>query len=895
MEETETKSKVFFYLREKLYHTMQSIALTALEKYPSTPIFKLANAIAMLMCGRAPDAIREFEILQSEEELRLAATLALIYSNKKYTSVEKETLQKLDNQMKDIRKRCGANDLYAAAFFLFSCDKFDKAKDYIDKCLKLNAEHVDGIVMKGWIELYVGRNSMNINNDTVHYFSSVLNNNKRFIDAAFGEMEFYALNKKTELALSTANKAIVRHPNAIEPLVMKMKIQFSMQDWDQTIETMNRIINTDSLDLNALKMNVLLLLCRDGNYNEAAECMASFYRVLEKAEPKNALLFHDLARLFSRICGRTKTVLSETLKFSEKAVHVDPSNAEFLSELGYQNVLQGKIKEATRYYKTAAKTNESSVDALIGMTLCELADHGVSDQIHHQMEFILEMFGSDLTPVLLFMQAKINSSSPDKATKYLNESIDLHLKPLTWYPYGETYLKLLDPDFLLDITKEYLKFSPRQSDSITKNKLVVVQPNSGIKKSLSILKMITKACPGLQDGLYLLAKVQYLVGDSSSAMNTLNHILKNVDTGAADAHILMAQIYIHQGLYQRASQSLEMGLSNNFKVRENPLYHFISGLVYKNENNVDETIKSLTTALSLIDLRPDDLTYNKPDKELNCELTLADRASLYMELVHAYTLSGQKHEAAKILQNAMGEFKGCPEEARIVIMNADQALETRDVKTAIDMLNKIKPEEPYYIEAHTKLAEVYLQYRKDRSAYMQCFREVVEHCPGPESYLLFGDACMSIQEPDRAIDAYEKALNFNPKDSLLANKMGMALVKTHQFSKAVTYYKDAIKLTNNSDLKIDLTNLYMKLKQFDKAEIIIKEELDCNKKSGDDDFINLQSRTKSLLLLAKIQEQSSNIKNALSTLKEARECQGRLEKRVTLEQPGKIFFSELIN
>lgn len=142
-------------------------------------------------------------------------------------------------------------------------------------------------------------------------------------------------------------------------------------------------------------------------------------------------------------------------------------------------------------------------------------------------------------------------------------------------------------------------------------------------------------------------------------------------------------------------------------------------------------------------------------------------------------------------------------------------------------------------------------------------------------------------EPERALDAYEKALNYNPEDPILASKMGIALVKTHNFKKAVNFYQEAIKLTENSDLKMDLAKLHILLKEFDKAEIVIKEELESNRKAGDEDFLVLQSRTKSLLLLSDIQEKSGNITQALSTLKEAKDCQNRVQKQVPLEQPGK--------
>ena len=38
-------------------------------------------------------------------------------------------------------------------------------------------------------------------------------------------------------------------------------------------------------------------------------------------------------------------------------------------------------------------------------------------------------------------------------------------------------------------------------------------------------------------------------------------------------------------------------------------------------------------------------------------------------------------------------------------------------------------------------------------------REVVEKSPSPQSYLLLGDAYMSITEPERALEIYEQVPN----------------------------------------------------------------------------------------------------------------------------------------
>ena len=69
------------------------------------------------------------------------------------------------------------------------------------------------------------------------------------------------------------------------------------------------------------------------------------------------------------------------------------------------------------------------------------------------------------------------------------------------------------------------------------------------------------------------------------------------------------------------------------------------------------------------------------------------------------------------------------------------------------------------------------------------YREVVEKSPSTQSYLLLGDAYMAITEPERALEVYEQALKRNPRDTTLAAKMGKALQRTHQYGKAINYYK----------------------------------------------------------------------------------------------------------
>jgi tetratricopeptide repeat protein 21B len=72
-----------------------------------------------------------------------------------------------------------------------------------------------------------------------------------------------------------------------------------------------------------------------------------------------------------------------------------------------------------------------------------------------------------------------------------------------------------------------------------------------------------------------------------------------MDSTMSIAHILLAQIFLQKGNYKNADQSLEMGLSHHFEVREHPTYHLIKAIIQKNSGQYDEAIKTLQTAMQL--------------------------------------------------------------------------------------------------------------------------------------------------------------------------------------------------------------------------------------------------------------------------------------------------------
>lgn len=134
---------------------------------------------------------------------------------------------------------------------------------------------------------------------------------------------------------------------------------------------------------------------------------------------------------------------------------------------------------------------------------------------------------------------------------------------------------------------------------------------------------------------------------------------------------------------------------------------------------------------------------------------------------------------------------------------------------------------------------------------------------------------MQIIEPEKAVEVYETALVKNPKDSSLAKKIGQALIKSHHYNKAISYYLAALKSGHQNLLKYDLAELYMKLNQFDSAEKIITEALSDN--STDSEYLAMLA--KSLLLMYEINLKRNRTDSLGAWLDKAKEIQQKVIKK----------------
>ncbi|CAI9719675.1 repeat 21B-like [Octopus vulgaris] len=877
-EDSVLMAKIFYYGHHKYFGRFEVAVTDGLTKYNNDPILKFYKALALLLQGRVPESMHAFQQLKDKVDVNLGSILALIYGYKKSKNNNREELQDLDRKLKEERKQAGERSLLYAGTLLFLIEKYDKAKEYLDRALKLNELNKQSLALKGWLELESGKDPHG--KKAFKYFDEIIrmSDGAGEVNAFLGLIRCFMARCSFNKALEIANQLIVGRSDFLPALEEKMKIQLALKDWDQSVETAYLALDIDQFNIEALTILTLYHLCCLGDYNESSGYLERLLDSLNKTEQSSYSIYHKRASLFCRICGRNELILQHTHTLAQCSVEEGNCNAEYMREVAYQFLLSGKVKEAMENYKETIKLDETHLPAVTGIIECQLLMDKIEDA-SHQLEFLNEIQMSiGHTAELYYLSAvlgKKKQNKEDNTIVLLNEAVNKHFSTFkTLYLSYEYFIKL-NPDFLIQITNDYLDYGPQQPSQYG-------QPLDPIlKKCLQILDPVTKMLPGLFKGVYLLAKVKYLCGDFEAAQATLQHCLDQ-DQSLSSAHILMAQIHLHLNNFKLASQSLEFGLSHNFQVRDHPIYHLISARIQKKQGELADASETLKFAMNLPGMKASDKMNNKEKNQISVN----DKVSVFLELADTHKLLGEQHEAAKVMQDAINEFQGTPEEVRITIANVDLALARGDIEMALGTLRNVGSEQQYFIQAREKMADIYLNYRKNKTLYANCYRELAERKPSVHTSLLLGDAYMSIQEPDKAIDIYEEALKMNPKDTTLAHKIGKALVKTHQYGKAVTYYEAAIRSGNQSQFCIDLAELQFRLKQYDKSEKILKHVLEEDILYSDLDTMIVHANC--MALLARLYQQIHCNEAAMLYFSKAKDLQIKIYQRIQTEQPDAV-------
>ena len=731
MEESDYEAQLRWLCQENYYNAMMKLAKEACMNFPTSESMKLLMAIGYALAGRSHDSITQVSHMIGTEDSTLAALFIQSIASRMNDTRDRMNLAQIDSRIREERRKASALALARAASVLFLFKKLDKAKEYAERAYKINSSDREVLLTSAWVSLCTLKQQEKSLQNSRELFALCSKNLGKELGVVLGMAKLEEYSGFHTEAISLLNSLIVHYPKLSLPLIEKMRNQLATKDWEQVMETANRILAIEPNSIDSMKAKAIVTICRDGDSASGLKMVQTLFRNLMVAEPMNVEILLDNIQLFSRITNRDIGILSELSRITEKIVDDGGKiNAGPMIELGNLYVLMGKLAEAEHWYRSAVRIDESSFAALTGLANCQVLDTrnpSSMDLARQQLDFLMELESNSLDPRLLLMSAKLLVDEPNKALAALAKAINTLLKIAGKdTPYGYEYLKNINPVLSLEIVQEYLIHSPCQfalsriKEDVAFNVDNVDNDNDNDRELVCLLlEKVADACPGMGSALLMLAKVRMQAGQVDEALAALRKLLDSVDPANPAAHLLTAQILAHQGQVDLAAQSLEVGLSFNFRVRDDPMYHLITSIVEKENGDLEACIASLRLALSLVNSTETPVTTNATP------ISTSDKATLYLELVAAYAKLKNFNEASAVMEEAKALFRHSLEDARVLIANAELCLEMGDLDKAVKCLTAVVPGKSYYFEAHTKLARIHLEQRNDRHAFAKCFRFVL--------------------------------------------------------------------------------------------------------------------------------------------------------------------------
>ncbi|KAG5852524.1 hypothetical protein ANANG_G00063340 [Anguilla anguilla] len=150
---------IHYYCQEKYFNHVMNTASEAKKRFSNDPIFSFFHAYGALMQESVQEAIHELEAIKDRRDVSLCTLMALVYAHKKCQSPDRDAILELDARVKEDRKTASPKGLYYAGLFLWLLGRNDKAREYIDRMIKVSNSAKEGLILKGWIELTSGKDA----------------------------------------------------------------------------------------------------------------------------------------------------------------------------------------------------------------------------------------------------------------------------------------------------------------------------------------------------------------------------------------------------------------------------------------------------------------------------------------------------------------------------------------------------------------------------------------------------------------------------------------------------------------------------------------------------------------------------------------------------------------
>ena len=227
--------------------------------------------------------------------------------------MDRSAIGALEATLKSAEERSSPGSKILAATFYLHVEQHGRARAYIDKVLETNPDDVQALIVSGWIDLLLPRNSKrNIEkiHSSVEIFNRVLelSGTKKELEALMGKARYHMNKREYEAATESLNQAMVMYPWFVPALLEKAIILLMQDEYEGAVELCEKVLEQDPTNVQCLRLIPLMNLTREYNPSSAAANIAKLAKSLEYDEPNNPRLYFNIARPLARLAGGSNQV-----------------------------------------------------------------------------------------------------------------------------------------------------------------------------------------------------------------------------------------------------------------------------------------------------------------------------------------------------------------------------------------------------------------------------------------------------------------------------------------------------------------------------------------------------------------------------------------------------------
>ncbi|KRY55548.1 Tetratricopeptide repeat protein 21B [Trichinella britovi] len=804
----ESMAEIFYYIRTKRIEQ----AIGKIQNYLETALqdehYRFLLGICYIFSGRNSEAIKEFEKVIQKSNVHVGALLGLLEAHKACDVRDVNSLEYYEAKLESLKTK--AKNEVKQLNFIYPKTSIEIVEDLIQNSFLSSQVYL----LKGWLLLALNKD-VSAAHQCFQQSNQLSECDYQNPQSAMGLAECAKLERKYDEAISIYDSILEIMPTFFPAHIEKAELYFIKKEWKNCFKEVKMGKNVASDDITMEEMEILLLIVYEGYYNEAAN---QFSELLEHDkitafEGKLSLIQWTL--IYCRICGRNGAILKKAKSYLELELKKHPKNFAAMVAIGEVLRMSGLYESALDVFQKASKMDDETLCCFKEIAHCQISQ-GTLGEAKEQMDFInaIDDQWNASYEGALFKAFMSVASKPDPKTIRLT----IEAMNTTSMEFGVEFLQKLNADFIMEILKITCDLLSAESDLVHSKEI-----ESICKSSISILSQLLRYIPGLQTAYFISARLHILEDNFPQAILELQQLLKMEDFNV-NVGLLLADAYIQNNNLTEATDVINASLSCDFTVRNLPEYYMVKAKQAHLSENFEEAIQMLRNALHTFTSKKDG-----KNKKSDFFFTMECREVLEMKMqlnLILLCISAKRVEEAQKVFLEVKQKRNAGFEASLLFIEAQLRLAKNDVEGCIYLLKNVLPDSWYYFEARKCLADVYLNYKQDVKNYITCHKEMIHSVECSEAYVLCGEAYMNICMPEKAIEMYEHAMKMRAKNINLTKMIGEAYVKSHNYSKAANYLEASLKNSNDDAIRYQLAHLLLKLKNYDKCEIIINQYIE---------------------------------------------------------------------